>query len=297
MRQITKDITAPPAALTSNNCKRQLKNIVATKKGKNSTYYHKKTVVNALNIFYKNKCGYCESRIHVVASENVEHYRPKAGVDEIDLVAGTNHIGYYWMANEWSNLLIACPKCNQQGNKGNRFPLQVPASRVYNHPALLASGEVDLVANRYNSPHIAGEVPLLINPEHKDPIPEFLLKRNGDLDKKNNSVFAEKTIEVCDLNRQPLSTERQKIIDGITNKINRQIKEWKSNVDPLTDAQFKRQLEIIFSEIISRLKDEREYTFVAKMMIKYFDTLVLSGVETKFHETIQKHFNDFINSN
>ncbi|MBS1570968.1 MAG: hypothetical protein JST62_01030 [Bacteroidetes bacterium] len=297
MRHITKDITSPPTALTSNNCKRQLKNIVTTRKGKKATYYHKKTVVDALNILYKNKCGYCESRINVVASENVEHYRPKAGVDQIDLIAGTTHVGYYWLANEWSNLLIACPKCNQQGNKGNRFPLSAPNSRVVNPPAFLANGDVDLIANRYTSPHIAGEVPLLINPEHKDPIPEFLLKRNGDLAQKNNSVFAEKTIEVCDLNRQPLSTARQKIIDDITNRINRQIKEWKADVDPLTDAQFKRQLEIIFSDIILRLKDDRQYTFVAKMIIKDFETLVLSGVENKFHTTIEKYFNDFINTN
>jgi len=297
MRHITKDITAPPAALISTNCKRQLKNIIATKNGKKATYYHKKTVVAALNVLYKNKCGYCESRIHVVATENVEHYRPKGGIDEIDLVAGTNHVGYYWMGNEWSNLLIACPKCNQQGNKGNRFPLCVPATRVFNHPPLLASGEADLNATLYNSVHTSGEVPLLINPEHRNPEPEFILKRDGELKPKDNSIFADKTIEVCDLNRQPLSTARQKIIDGIVNDINKQIKAWHNAIAPLTENQFRIQLDIIFGEILARLKDDRQYTFVAKMIVKNFESLVLIGIEKKFRPVILDQFNNFINSN
>lgn len=297
MRQIIKDINAPPAALTSKNCKRQLKNIITTKKGKKATYYHKKSVVNALNDLYKNKCGYCESRIHVVASENVEHFRPKAGVDEIDLVLGTRHVGYYWVANEWSNLLISCPKCNQQGNKGNRFPLSVPTARVFNHPAMLASGEVDLNANHYNSIHISGEVPLLINPEHKNPEPEFVLNRNGELKPNNNSAFADKTIEVCDLNRQPLSIQRQKIIDDIVNKINKQIIEWQEDVEPLTEGQFRRQLNNIFAEILERLNNDRQYTFVAKMILKNFETLVLTDIENKFRPVILDQFNNFINSN
>ncbi len=297
MRQITKDILAPPADLISNNCKRQLKKIITSRKGGKATYYHKKKVVEALNNLYINKCGYCESRINVVASENVEHYRPKAGVDEIDLVAGTTHGGYFWLANEWSNLLIACPKCNQPGNKGNRFPLSDPLKRVFKHPSMLASGEIDFKANHYNSIHISGEVPLLLNPEHKNPEKEFVLKRNGELKSNDKSIFAFTTIDVCDLNRVPLTIARQKIIDGIINDINNQIKAWHSSVAPLSEAQFRIQLDYIFEKILQRLADESEYTFVAKMIIKNFETLILDEIEKQFRSVILNQFNSYIKKN
>jgi 5-methylcytosine-specific restriction endonuclease McrA len=297
MRKITKDSNNPPAILIGKDCKKQLKRIITTKQGKKATYYHKKTVIDALNVLYKNKCGYCESRINVVATENVEHYRPKAGVDEIDLVANTTHKGYYWLSNEWSNLLIACPKCNQQGHKGNRFPITVPSNRVNSHPVLLPKGLINIAANLYNSAHIAGEIPLLLHPEHTEPENYFVLKRNGELDSKKGSIYADNTIDICKLNRQPLSIKRQKIIDEIIEDINKQILEWNNILAPLTEAQFRRQLDLIFTKIIARLNDDREYTFVARMIIRHFNKIILLEIEPRFRPTIKNQFNTFLNSN
>jgi len=51
------------------------------------------------------KCMYCESPIAAVASEHIEHYKPKSIYPELTF--------------EWTNLGLSCPKCNI--NKGNVF--------------------------------------------------------------------------------------------------------------------------------------------------------------------------------
>jgi 5-methylcytosine-specific restriction endonuclease McrA len=298
MRYILKDFKNPPPILVGGRCVNQITQIINSQRGGDATYYNKKEVVDALNDLYKNKCGFCESRIHVVASENVEHYRPKAGVDPVDLVKGTTHIGYYWLANEWSNLLIACPKCNQKGHKGNRFPLRNPNSRISNHPVLLANGSADIAANNIRSSHIRNENALLLNPElTMQPEEHFNLQQDGRLENNNDSEYADYTIEVCKLNRDPLKKERKKIIDKIVSGINKQILEWTKDIDPLTEIQFRRQLNIIFDEIITRLYDDREYTFVAKMIIKNFETIILNQFEVEFQTVVLNQFTNYLKSN
>jgi hypothetical protein len=48
--------------------------------------------------FYKNKYAYCETNTLAGATLQVEHYRPKA-----KLIEDTDHLGYYWLAYEWTN--------------------------------------------------------------------------------------------------------------------------------------------------------------------------------------------------
>jgi len=82
-----------------------------------------------LDTFHHGKCAYCEAPLRPVTNGHIEHFRPKGGiVDE-----GTGALvtpGYYWLAYSWENLLLACPRCNSAGNKGNRFPLQDEAGRA-----------------------------------------------------------------------------------------------------------------------------------------------------------------------
>ena len=71
------------------------------------------------------KCAWCE-RETAFSSHPVDHYRPRNGAwrnlphepRRID----TSH--YWWLAWTWSNLLFSCPRCNDQGHKGNYFPLR-----------------------------------------------------------------------------------------------------------------------------------------------------------------------------
>lgn len=77
----------------------------------------------------QGRCGYCE--IQVIAGQfgNVEHYAPKGAVNEI-ATPGEEQLnlsnvkgrtfntlsdrGYWWLAYDWGNYLLACEICNQQ---------------------------------------------------------------------------------------------------------------------------------------------------------------------------------------
>ena len=94
------------------------------------------------------KCCFCE---RLVGDDgHVEHFRPKAAFcqnrgDEL------SDSGYYWLAYEWTNLLLSCSDCNVR-HKGNLFPLESEDARAANH-----------------SDSITTEKPLFINPAEEDP--------------------------------------------------------------------------------------------------------------------------------
>ena len=90
------------------------------------------------------KCCYCE-RIRDQKELDVEHFRPKSQVKE-----AANHPGYWWLAYNWKNLLLACKMCNQK--KSSKFPLKDEKKRSY--------GEND---------NIKVEEPILINPLEENP--------------------------------------------------------------------------------------------------------------------------------
>ncbi len=76
-----------------------------------SSVYGHRAVRSALAACQFGKCCFCESKIQHVMSGEVEHFRPKGGVrqrrsDPLD------RPGYYWLAYDWSNLLLSCQSCN-----------------------------------------------------------------------------------------------------------------------------------------------------------------------------------------
>lgn len=78
------------------------------------------------------KCCYCEVEIeHPYMLRHVEHWRPKGAVKQ-----GPGELaqypGYYWLAYDWDNLLLACGVCNS-GYKSTVFPLADDSGRARNH--------------------------------------------------------------------------------------------------------------------------------------------------------------------
>jgi uncharacterized protein (TIGR02646 family) len=67
-------------------------------------------------------CAYCGMEI----SLDVDHFRPKGAVDE-----DQPHGGYWWLAYECSNYLLACTVCNRR--KRSRFPILQGATRCTYH--------------------------------------------------------------------------------------------------------------------------------------------------------------------
>lgn len=104
----------------------------------------------ALEALFHGKCAYCESHYASQAPVDIEHYRPKGGVED-----DPEHWGYWWHAADWHNLLPSCIDCNRrryqilptpetaslvdlgtagkpiwQVGKENAFPV-VPGTRAY----------------------------------------------------------------------------------------------------------------------------------------------------------------------
>lgn len=71
--------------------------------------YREPDVKQALRNLFHNKCAYCESFIAGTQPEDVEHYRPKGGIE-----GHARHPGYWWLATVWTNLLPSCIDCNRR---------------------------------------------------------------------------------------------------------------------------------------------------------------------------------------
>lgn len=72
--------------------------------------YRHKQIKEALIAMFHGKCAYCESRIMHIDYGHIEHFKPKARPE------------YHDLAVDWTNLLLACGRCNGTENKGVKFP-------------------------------------------------------------------------------------------------------------------------------------------------------------------------------
>jgi len=154
----------------------------------------------------RRKCAYCEIAI-VRQPGDVEHYRPKGRVVEVIDAGMTpirimyphdwgehDHLGYFWLAYEWTNLLISCTDCNRRrkhedgefGGKADLFP--VDGFRAY------------LPEN------LADERPLLIDPSYDDPEEHLTFRPDGFIEAKTKMGMW--TLKLLKLNEESLVRER-----------------------------------------------------------------------------------------
>lgn len=224
MIKINRSSVAIPASLagTDNSTCRQrkkAKDYYAAVPPPKTTFafdkYKEPDIVSALESLFHKKCAYCESRYAAVSKMDVEHYRPKGGVNECP-----SHIGYWWLALEWNNLLPSCIDCNRR--RGQLKAIRNP------------DGSIDVIAETENSGKenafpIAGtkfamkesddysiEEPLIINPCETDPknhldwfisntnIPVVIAKEHHGL----SDLKGQTTIKILGLNRWDLVNER-----------------------------------------------------------------------------------------
>ncbi|MBO7832514.1 AAA family ATPase [Burkholderia pseudomallei] len=149
----------------------------------------------ALDDLFHKKCAYCETPF-VSTPGDVEMFRPKSAVAE-----NASHPGYWWLATEWSNLLISCPDCNRRrshtddvgdkifSGKANRFPLVDESVRAF--------GPEDSLER---------ESPLLLDPCRDDPNEHLVFDWNGRV--ASDTPRGQTTIAVLGLNRQALLEAR-----------------------------------------------------------------------------------------
>lgn len=154
--------------------------------------YASREVKEILSTAQHNKCCYCEKRFRAAINLAVEHFRPKTGVRQSRKLE-KQCPGYYWLAYEWSNLLLSCQDCNSSW-KGILFPLANPKQRARSH--------------RQN---ISIERPLLINPV-TTPSPRNHIHFRHDAP-ESLSVKGRITIDVLGLRRAALREDRLEKLD------------------------------------------------------------------------------------
>ena len=119
---------------------------------------------------------------------DVEHYRPKAACCQSPGSPLTRP-GYYWLAYDWSNLLLSCGPCNQRF-KRNLFPLTDELRRATCHRE-----------------DVLDEEPLLIHPAVEDP-EEFLAFERARVVAIDGNPRAIATIDICGLDDSDLFEQR-----------------------------------------------------------------------------------------
>ena len=111
MIHVDKDFGRRPTGLTFHDLEaplvKRMRRLLTEKEEHafDSHWYRNKSKAPLFEL-YRYKCAYCEGNFqHSEAALEIDHYRPKSKV------TGTDHVGYYWLAYEWSNLLPACKTC------------------------------------------------------------------------------------------------------------------------------------------------------------------------------------------
>jgi uncharacterized protein (TIGR02646 family) len=121
------------------------------------TLFKNLEVKKALEKLFNGKCAYCESDVVTTSAIDKEHFRPKTSVKDKETKVSIR--GYYWLAAEWDNLLLACAHCNRTGTheaiddmefvsgKLDYFPISDEAKRAVCRGDLLEEEKVRLLLN------------------------------------------------------------------------------------------------------------------------------------------------------
>jgi len=157
------------------------------------------------------KCGYCERKI-TGETGTVDHFRPKSKVSALDNDPATwgrelphvpnvrdrkfqdlNHPGYWWLAYEWNNWLLACNRCNTAW-KYTLFPVLAPPGHTF------------------SPDEEEKEIPLLLDPYGtEDPAEHLLFGSDGMVEAWNQSRHGAETVRTLGLDRGSLIDARRQI--------------------------------------------------------------------------------------
>jgi uncharacterized protein (TIGR02646 family) len=272
MVRVHKNFGDIPEGLLKPGSHRILKDAIDKKSGGGfkAHHYAPDDVRALLSHIYKEKCAYCESLTAHVASLQVEHYRPKAKVE--DKTPSYSGPGYYWLALEWSNLLLACPKCNGKGAKANQFP--VLGTRVV-EPPVDAKGELVTLQCRADLSPLVDEDALLIHPEIDEPADHLTVLANGEMAPENGSLKGGATIRICDLNRAALVRERAKVIKQLVYNLQTVVVFINSHPE-ISAESAQHLLNLVFDSLIELTHPEQPYLLLAQRIHQDFDGMVLS---------------------
>lgn len=301
-----KDKDNPPGRLGTSAALEQLKRAIDNVDGNrfNRSFYPHDEITELLRAYSidklvltpgdKPKCNYCESRIEKAVKLQVEHYRPKALVsaginDNIELP------GYYWLGLEWTNLLLACPKCNGKNAKGNKFPIRGVRAVALDPLANLPDGSLSLDRKhlRVDSAVLKRELAILINPEVD--IPESFLTFDIDgimdghgKDKERGDI----SWQTYRLNRSELIVERLDILTKFQKKIMIDIGAFEMNV--INENALIYYFTQTSKDIIARKSAEEEYTLWGRYVNDHIDDFIQKYVPQQYSDRFRRAYDSAI---
>jgi hypothetical protein len=160
------------------------------------------------------RCGFCECPILDIQYGDVEHFAPKNEVSEFDGTPGEEgtqvpwstsvqdrrprvvaDTGYWWLAYDWGNYLLACSACNSVW-KGSLFPVRQPPARTL-PPADLPLPEEPLILDPYGP---------------QDPADHITFRADGDVEPLTE--LGRETIRVLGLHRVGLVMWRRLVLEN-----------------------------------------------------------------------------------
>ncbi len=284
MISVKKDFTVIPAALDTAE-RTALITLSLTEKNKHDfkSKVYRDGTLKALEELYHHKCGYCETDTTAGAPMQVEHYRPKAKITK-----ETTHEGYYWVAYEWSNLLLSCAKCNNK--KRNHFP--ITGTRVVT-PSLNASGLPDDDHRLANSTVFQQEQALLLHPEI-DAVEEFFIfKPDGRIEALNDNPRALETIKICGLNRDELVVKRLKVLNELLDAIQLELKDLATRTIKADEAR--HGIKRIFQKLFLLQKADNQYSRFGYFMYTKFDKFFTERIPSDLQrDAVKKLFQLFL---
>lgn len=302
-----KNYNRAPKRLLSTGCKKQIRRAAVKTSGAvcSGNYFRDDSIRKLLKAYSigkrkllkkdKPKCFYCESQGEAMLTLEVEHFRPKDGLNPIDLTAGQIHNGYYWLGNEWSNLLLSCRACNGGDAKGVRFPITNNGNRVFHDQPVNAANILNRNICKLNSSRLLPEAPVLINPEFDTPENHLTFDHTGQICHQPGSIRGQRTIEILRLNRDPLLIARQDILNDFINDIRVLIEARRIN-RIANDAQLEASLEPIFRKIISRTSVVEAYTLWGRYINANIENLVVSKVPNTYRQILRDAYQYVINN-
>jgi uncharacterized protein (TIGR02646 family) len=264
-------ISLQSAQLTNTRYKRGqlsiLQRILQDSRVKDTDYKGNGDVKTALLDIYAHCCAFCEARISKY--DDIEHFRPKHAITDV------NTEGYYWLAVEWSNLLIACKVCNSD-YKGNYFPISgtritVPISVDFNDMTSISNF---FRRNHIHSSELQSEQPLLLHPVLDNPDDYLFFEMNGTVTAKNNDIKGRTSIQYYGLsdwdNRQILIQDRKEIIESIRKKVYHSVDSY------VNDERLYQDLLKLHIDLIRKIESKRPFSAVRRSCLVNFKTFFIN---------------------
>lgn len=221
MRHVKRTNVSPPDSLItpdgigSNELARARTNFGSpTPKRFSFRAYKQEDVRDKLRELFKGKCAYCESYVSATAPTEVEHYRPKGGVE-----GDVGHPGYWWLAGCWENLLPSCIDCNRRrshriavsGMTLTELTESARKAQCGKHKSFPISG--GSTRARCEADNLDLEDPLLLNPCDKDPESHLEWSTAEELSVvASDDMQGATTVHLMGLNRQGLVENRTKLL-------------------------------------------------------------------------------------